>query len=391
MNLKNKLFLNTLVVIAVITIFGTGFYVGSSKGGYFSVSASEAPADLTPYWKVWNLLNTKYAPSGDEVVTSQDRVWGSIKGMVNSLNDPYTVFLSPEEKVDFDLGISGEFSGVGMEVGIQDDVLTVVAPLKDTPAFNAGVKSGDIILKIDETSTNNLSIDEAISLMRGEKGTPVTLTLYREGASEPLVLTIVRDIIAIPTIDTEIKDGVFIISLYNFNAQSTDLFREAMKEFYNSGKKKLILDLRGNPGGFLDAAIDISSWFLPAGKVVVKESFADGDEQVFRSKGYDIIGKRSAKVIVLIDGGSASASEIVAGALQEQGIAKLVGEQTFGKGSVQELIDITEDTALKVTIARWLTPNGTSISENGLTPDYEVMLESSEIDAQMEKAFELLK
>lgn len=387
-----KFFSISLSVIFALTLFGSGFYVGSSSMPIFSVDASDAPVDMEPFWRVWNLIDTKYATE-DNPISDEEKLWGAIQGLARSTGDPYTVFLPPAEKEDFDLDIYGEFGGVGMEVGVEDGIITIIAPLKDTPAWKAGVKAGDKILRIDDVSTGDLTIDEAVALMRGEKGTDVTLTLYREDAEEPIIVTMTRDTIIIPTIDTERKGDVFIVRLYNFNAQSPSLFRDAMRKFYDSGSHKLVLDLRGNPGGFLDAAIDISSWFLPAGKVVVKESFAnESDDQVFRSKGYDIVGKLDAEVVVLVDKGSASASEIVAGALQEHGIAKLVGAQTFGKGSVQELVDVTDNSALKITIARWLTPNGISISEGGLTPDYTVdrgddLLE----DLQEQKALELLR
>ncbi len=349
--------------------------------------------DFDPFWKAWNILNEKsiYAKK----VTDQDKVWGSISGLASSLGDPYTVFFPPDEAKSFSESVSGEFGGLGMEVGIKDKVLTVISPLKDTPAYKGGMKAGDKILKIDATSTNDLTIDKAIRLMRGEKGTKVVLTIFREGESATREVTLVRDVIAIPTIDTkQLPNGVFVISLYNFSANSSDLFRDALQTFANSGSNKLILDLRGNPGGYLESAVDMASWFLPKGKLVVTEDDGTKHPNTYKSTGYDVFGEGKIKMAVLIDGGSASASEILAGALSEQGVASLVGTQSFGKGSVQELVPVTADTYIKVTVAKWFTPKGVSISEHGLTPDYVVKLpkdyDKTKVDTQMDKAVEIV-
>ncbi|MFA5933741.1 MAG: S41 family peptidase [Candidatus Paceibacterota bacterium] len=350
-------------------------------------------ADFEPFWKVWNLINEKYP---NAVQTSdQARVWGAIAGLTNSLNDPYTTFFPPEDSKSFQEIISGQFGGLGMEVGIKDKILTIIAPLKGTPADYAGLKSGDKILKIDDKITSDLTIDAAIKLMRGEKGTSVTLAIFRDGEENTREIKIVRDIIMVPTIDTEArKDGIFVIRLYSFSANAANLFRDALREFIQSGDNKLILDLRGNPGGYLDIAVDMASWFLPIGKTIVSEDYGVvGKEDVYSSKGYDIFND-NLKFVILVDGGSASASEILAGALSEHHVAKLVGEKTYGKGSVQELVDITPTTSLKITVAKWLTPNGISISSQGITPDFIIPITEKDIDAkrdpQMDKAVELL-
>ncbi len=338
-------------------------------------------ADFTSFWKVWNAINEKY-PSASKI-TDQERVYGAISGLVGSLKDPYSVFLIPDDAKMFRDDIAGSFSGIGMEVGIKDKILTVIAPLKDTPAFKAGIKSGDKILKIDKTITSDLSIEKAIKLIRGEKGTTVSLTIFRDGDKATQEIKIVRDIINVPTLDTELrKDGIFVIKLYSFSANSADLFRDAIKKFSVSRSDKLLLDLRGNPGGYLDAAVDISSWFLPEGNTVVVEDFGDNIKQKkYRSKGYNIFSNK-LKFVILIDNGSASASEIVAGAMKDHGRAILVGTQSYGKGSVQEVVNITPDTLLKITVAKWLTPNGTSISEKGLMPDYKVEITKKDFDAK---------
>ena len=205
-------------------------------------------ADFSPFWKVWNNINEKY-PKAEETI-DQNRVYGAISGLVDSLDDPYSVFFGPEKTKSFEEEIAGNFTGVGMEVGMKDRVLTVIAPLKDTPAYRANIKPGDKIIKIDETLTVSLGIEEAIKLIRGEKGTTVALMISREENGDPIEIKIVRDIINIPTLDIELRgDGIFVIRLYSFSANSANLFREAMKEFVRSGSDKLLLDLRGNPGG----------------------------------------------------------------------------------------------------------------------------------------------
>lgn len=362
-----------------------------------SIINSSSTVDMSPFWSVWNLLEQKfvYTHKNAEEITDQDKIWGAIQGLTNSYGDPYTVFMPPEETADFESDISGNFEGVGMELAIKDNNIVVVAPLKDTPAYKAGVLKGDILVAIEGQSTYGMSVDDAVKKIRGKSGTSVKLTFTRTGSKNPIEINITRGIIDVPTVDTEIKGDVFVIRLYNFYALSSNKFRLALRDFIESNKYKLVLDLRGNPGGYLESAVDMASWFLPLGKTVVRENFGENiDEQVYRSKGYDIFNS-NLRMIILADSGSASASEILAGALQENKIAKIVGTKTFGKGSVQELIKVTPETALKVTIARWLTPNGISISDGGLTPDYEVEITEADYkagkDTQMDKAIEILK
>lgn len=398
---KTKRITLAVTIFFVIASFVFGIYVGDKsrpevekvEGVTGKETAVNTNVDFSPFWKAWNTINEKY-PSASKI-SDQARVYGAISGLLSSLDDPYSVFFAPEEAKSFEEEIAGNFEGIGMEVGIKDKVLTVIAPLKDTPAFRAGIKSKDKILEINEKTTADLSVEEAVKMIRGPKGTSVSLTIFREGLDKPKVIEIIRDTINIPTLDTELReDGIFVIKLYSFSANSISLFRNAMKEFVESKSSKLLLDLRGNPGGYLDASVDMASWFLAGGKVIVTEDYGDNrPSEVFRSKGYDIFND-NLKFVILIDGGSASASEILAGAMQDSGRAKLVGTQSFGKGSVQEVIKITPDTLLKITVAKWLTPNGTSISETGLTPDYIVEITQKDIDAkrdpQLEKAVELL-
>ncbi|MEN9622086.1 MAG: carboxy-terminal-processing protease, carboxyl-terminal processing protease [Candidatus Parcubacteria bacterium] len=413
---QSKRFSLALISLFVLGItFSIGFKSGlsgaSAQGQVLGVTNMKAGmpenVDFAAFWKAWSILNDKFAGTS---TTDQQKVYGAISGLTSSLGDPYTVFFPPEESKVFASEIAGNFEGVGMEMGIKDGKLVVVAPIKDAPAEKAGVRAGDFIVKVDDRDSLTFSTDEAVKLIRGKAGTKVKLTVAREGVKTPIEISITRAQIDIPTVKTTTKrslastdtsdtvglrkDGIFVISLYSFSANSANLFRNALKEFIDSGSHKLIVDLRGNPGGYLEAAVDMASWFLSSDKVIVKEEFGKGREgQMYKSKGYDIFNK-SLKMVVLVDGGSASASEILAGALSENGVATLVGAKTFGKGSVQELVNLTSDTSLKVTIAKWLTPNGHSISKQGITPDYVVPMTADDVknqkDPQMDKAVELL-
>jgi carboxyl-terminal processing protease len=362
-------------------------------------SVQSAMVDFSPFWKAWNILDEKYIYSAS--TTDQKKVWGAIQGLAESTGDPYTMFFPPSDTSIFEADIAGTFEGVGMEIGMRDGTLTVVAPLEGTPSKKAGVHAGDKILKIDDVVAVTMDADEAVKLIRGKAGTKVVLTLLREGAKDPLVISITRGSIEVPTIETEKRsDGIFVIRLFSFTENSPTLFRNALREFVmwsgeKPGNDKLVLDLRGNPGGYLDASVSVASWFLPSGKMVVKEDYGTKGDSVFhRSFGYDIFNN-NLKFVILVDGGSASASEILAGALSEQGVAKLVGAKTFGKGSVQEVVSITDDTVLKVTVAEWLTPKGKSISKEGIIPDFEVKMTQADVDTkkdpQMDKAVEVLK
>ena len=362
-----------------------------------TVANSKEDIDLEQFWAVWKLLDEKFtSASSSKNLSHEDRINGAIQGMVDAYEDPYTVFLPPAENADFAEDISGNFSGIGMEVGIKDKVITVISPLPDTPAEKAGLLPGDLVVKIDGASTEGLSIDDAVNRIRGEKGTNVTLSIYREGELEIKDYTITRDTINIPTVKTEIKDGVFIVRLYSFNAIAEAKMQEAMREFVNSKSQTLILDLRGNPGGYLQSAVSIASFYLPTGKVVVRESFGENkEEKIYRSQGKTIKDFNPKNFVVLVDNGSASASEILAGALEEHGVATVIGTNTFGKGSVQELIDLPSGAALKVTVARWLTPNGVSISEKGLEPNILITRTPKQrlegVDPQQDSAINFLK
>ncbi len=356
-------------------------------------AATVKNTDLDLFFSVWNTLKEKsiYVKN----VKDEDMIYGAIEGLAASLGDPYTQFMPPQKAKEFNESISGSFDGIGAEVGTKDQILTIIAPLKDSPAQIAGIRAGDKIVKIDGISTADMTIDNAISKIRGKKGTIVDLEIYRSGEKETRSIKVTRDTIVVPTIKTEIKDGVFIIHIYTFGEKVKTEFANAVKEYNNSNLPYLIIDLREDPGGYLDAAVDISSYFVPKGKTIVSEDFVkNSKKQVHVSYGYNTI-KNKSNVVVLIDAGSASASEIVAGALRDNKIAKLVGVKSFGKGSVQELLPMKNGTNLKITIAKWLTPNGDAIDKNGIKPDVEVKRiyddKNPKLDNQLDKAIEIVK
>jgi carboxyl-terminal processing protease len=398
-----------LVLVLVTVAFIAGERRGIDKALTLMPSSAKnfasdgSKADFRPFWRVWNTLNEKYlyATSTVDVKSEQARVWGATEGLAGSLGDPYTVFFPPRENEQFKESLSGNFDGVGMFVGMESGIVTVISPIKDTPAFRAGVKAGDKIIAIGATSTAGMSQEEAISYIRGPRGTEVSLQVAREGEKKPLTFKMIRDVIQEPTVDTEIKEHngkkVFLIKFYSFNEIAIEKFTQALAEFKQTGSKQLVIDLRNNPGGYLNSAVDIASWFIEPGQVVVTEDFkGEANDKVHRAINHkDKLLSDDVKIVVLINKGSASASEILAGALQDYGKAVIVGENSFGKGLVQELVDITPETSLKVTVARWLTPKGRSISNGGLTPDYIVKIaenatSSVKTDPQLDKALELL-
>ncbi|MFW5853084.1 MAG: S41 family peptidase [Patescibacteria group bacterium] len=404
-----KISIAVIMALSLLVAFSAGVYAGYENqpiskaiANWTDLNAGRVvEVDMAPFWEVWLALDDNLAVlNGDKDQTEkerlQERLWGAIQGMVRSTGDPYSVFLPPSDKKHFEEDISGNFGGVGMEVGIRDGILTVISPLSDTPAQEAGLQAGDKIIEIDGESTEDMSVDSGVKLIRGKKGTVVQLTIAREGESDLLNFDIERDIISIPIIETEeLEGGIFLIKFYNFSASSPEIFRQALQEFVLSNADKLIIDLRGNPGGYMEAAIDTASWFLPAGEVVVQETRGEESSiRKYRSRGYNTFSA-DLPLVILIDRGSASASEILAGALAEHGIATLIGQPTFAKGSVQELLPISGGSALKVTIAHWKTPEGKILSKEGLTPDIEVEITQEDIEAEkdpvLDKAIDYLQ
>ncbi len=349
--------------------------------------------DFSLFWEAYHILKEKFV--NKEKLSNQKIIYGAISGMLKFLEDPYTVFLSPEETKKFEEDISGVFEGVGMEIGIKKGQLQVVAPLEGTPAQKAGLRAGDKIIKINETSTMDLTIDEAVNLIRGPKGTEVTLTILREGWEAPKEFKIIRDIILVPSLTSKIIDNdIVYLKIFHFSAKtSSDFAKEAVK-ILKSPKQKIILDLRNNPGGLLIVVQDVAGWFLKKGELVTIEDFGPGKEKKeYRANGPGTFS--NYPLVILLNQGSASGAEILAGALRDNRGIKIIGEPSFGKGSVQEQVELSDDSSLKITVAKWLTPKGETITDKGLEPDFIVKMtekdDEEEKDPQLEKALEVIK
>jgi len=381
-----------LVLISIFPlIFGTGFLVGQNQ----KICSVCPPEDInfSLFWEAYYKLQKKFIEPTK--LESQKIIYGAISGMASSLDDPYTSFFNPEEAKRFEQDLSGSFEGIGVEIGLKKNMLTVIAPLKDTPGEKAGLKSGDIIVEIDGKNTTDMSTDEAVNLIRGKKGTETILTIFRDGWINTKDIKIIRDKIIIPSIDWELKEGnIAYIHIYLFDQPLSSNFKKIALEILNSPAQKIILDLRNNPGGYLEVSQDIAGWFLSKGETVTIEDFGEGkDKKYYKTSGNGNFSEYP--IVVLINQGSASASEILAGALRDNKGIKLIGEKSFGKGSVQEVLDLSDGSMLKITIAKWLTPNGDSISEAGLTPDIKIELTDKDFeeekDPQLEKALEIIK
>jgi len=390
------LFFSCVIIIAV---FGSGFYFGKQQvppppvQGVCNQELGEpVDVDFSLFWDAWRVLEEKFFDPAK--INAKTMVYGAISGMVNSLKDPYTIYMPPEEAKIFKEDVAGEFQGVGMEIGIRKGELTVIAPLEGTPAQRAGLRAGDKIIKIDDTYTADLTTDEAVKLIRGPKDTKVVLTIFREGWSQSKEFEITRDVIEVPSLKWEMKnDNIAYLRLYQFSEIATPAFRQAVAQILSSPAQKMILDLRDNPGGYLEVAQDIAGWFLPQGQVVTIEDFGGKEEnKEYLSQGSGQLS--SYPLVVLINQGSASGSEILAGALRDNRGVQLIGAQSFGKGSVQTLEELKQG-SLKITVAKWLTPNGTLIDGEGLKPDVTVEITEKDYDEgkdpQLDKAIEIIK
>lgn len=348
--------------------------------------------DFGIFWEAWNLLNDKYVDTTK--LDRQKMIYGAISGMVKAVGDPFSSFMNPDESRQFSQDLEGTFEGIGVEIGMKNDTLTVISPLEGSPGEKAGLRAGDKILKVGDKLTSDMTVDEAVSLIRGEKGTEISLMILHEKSTNPIEIKIIRDQINVKSVKLEFKnDDIAVIKISKFGDDTTSGMNQAANQIVSQGAKGIILDLRNNPGGYLEAAIDISSKFIPAGKVVVSEEERTGGKKDFSARGGNIL--ENIPVVVLVNGGSASASEITAGALRDDLDAPLIGKKTFGKGSVQELEKLIGGSTLRVTIARWLTPNGDYIMEKGIDPTIDVDLTDSDYnnnrDPQMDKALEVIK
>lgn len=406
---SNPIKITILTIIAV----GIGFFGGAVYGTKAAVTNSNGQVEIQKvinlysqsrsssvnfdqYWKVWDYIKNKYAGDVNEV----DLFYGSLKGMVNALEDPYSKYLPPKKSKEFSKNLSGEFSGIGAEVGIRENQLTIIAPLEGSPAQKAGIKAGDKVLAINGEDTKGLSLEKAVQKIRGEKGTEVTLTVIHKNKEEPEDIAIKRDKINIPTVDWEMKeDNLAYLQIKYFNQNTWSQFNQAVEEIKQKPTKGIILDLRSNPGGFLKTSIDVASEWVREGVIVSQGKNGDINKR-FKTKGSHRLA--GIPTVVLVNEGTASGAEIVAGALKDHNAGTVIGKQTFGKGSVQDLKIFPDGSSVKLTIAKWHTPSGDVIHEQGIKPNKvlekmaeEVENEDGEVtdvkDLALQKAIEILK
>jgi carboxyl-terminal processing protease len=353
-----------IILILILSAYKFGYeraLAKTSAGKFFSVQ------NFLMFLKAWELINKNFVEP--QKIDVDKAMFEATRGLLRSLDDPYSDLLSEKQKKLFEEDLSGSFGGVGMEIGIRKGVLTVIAPLEGTPAERAGLKAGDKILKINGKETENMSLEEAVSKIRGEPGTKVILTIFRNEWLEPKDFEITREVISVPVVKNKfIQPNIGYIKINSFGAKTYSDFVDAYRDLKARGANKFIIDLRNNPGGYLEMAIKMSELFLDRGKVILKEVTRNEGTKTIVSEGPGMIKE---KVVILINQGSASASEIFAGALRDNLGVKLIGEKSFGKGSVQQTFPLNGN-LLKLTIAYWLTPNGTKIEGNGLKPDIEV-------------------
>lgn len=406
---KGKRYKKPLIIVGIVLIFLLSnfmfFYMGNmfAFSGLSLRSVSEDVAkdvsevkDVKKYellFQVRDALLTKY----DGEIDDNDLLEAAIKGMTQSLNDPYTVFMNADEYNSFVEQSEGHFVGIGAQLGIKDDKVTVVAPLEGSPAEKAGLKAGDVILKVDGTEITEPNVEKTVSMIKGEQGDPVTLTISREG-SEYQDITIVRDVVKVVSVKGELIDGnIGYIQMSSFDEDVAENFKEKIVELKNKGMKGMILDLRGNPGGYLTEAVKVASQFIPKGDIVTYTIDKYGNKQESKSVGGEAQGM---PLVILIDGGSASASEVVTGALRDYEAGTIVGTTSFGKGVVQQLIEFSDGSGgLKVTTSKYYTPNGENIHKIGIKPDIEVEIPDEisqkeydrSIDPQFNKALEVIK
>ncbi len=402
-------------IVLVVVIFIAGFFLGgrssqkdsikdrltsiikplSKNDPVFANAEKEKPEDVDfdVFWEAWRHMDSKFVDV--DKLDSQKRVYGAIKGMVSAVGDPYSAYMDPEETKEFNTDMDGSFEGIGAELGMKKGMLTVIAPLEGMPAEEAGLRAGDIIVKVFDEVTLDMTVNDAVKLIRGEKGTDVKLTVAREATGETLEISITRGTIELESVKYEKKEGnIGYIKISKFLENTGRKFDKAVITAQTDNIEGLIIDVRNNPGGYLNVAVDMISTFVPKGEVVVWEKGRNDDNIPFRAQ------KKSDKlleipIVVIMNGGSASASEIMAGALRDIKGVKLVGEKSFGKGSVQQVQGLRDNSSMRITIAKWLTPKGDSIHEVGLDPDIEVKMEKEDYeqkkDPQFERALEELK
>lgn len=406
----HRIFKKSFLALFVVFLFVLSFWGGYDQGRM--AESNEDPAFLSPedaiilnkeskdqtidfslFWKAWAILKDRYVEKS--TLDARELLYGAIDGMLGATGDPYTTFFSPTENQEFTEELSGTFEGIGAEMGMRDDIITIIAPLEGAPAEKAGLLPGDKIVKIDGAVSSGYSLDDAVKKIRGPKGTEVKLTIFREGEEEARDITIRRDVILVKSVRFEMKEGnIAYIRVSRFGDDTEAAFETAVKETLKSKATGLILDLRSNPGGFLETAVSMGSLMLTAGQVVVIEEDGEGTKTELKARGGDVLS--GLPTVVLLNEGSASASEILAGALRDnRDNVILIGKKSFGKGSVQQVVALNKDMAVKITVARWLTPKGEQIHNVGITPDIEIGITADDRenkrDPQLDRALEEVK
>ncbi|TAL24086.1 MAG: S41 family peptidase [Nitrospirae bacterium] len=370
-----------LILALILTTAISGILIGRLSVGIVNAEA-EGYEDLKIFTEVLSIVKRNYV----EDVKIKDMIYGAIKGMLSSL-DPHSGFMPPEAYKEMQVDTKGEFGGLGIQIGIKDGALTVIAPIEDTPAFIAGIKAGDKIIKIGSELTKDMSLHDAVGKMRGAKGTAVVITILREGWKDTKAFTIVRDIIKVKSVKAKVIEGnIGYVKISQFQERTSSDLETSLAVLAKERVTSLIIDLRNNPGGLLNSAVEVSGQFLPPGKVVVFIKGRSGEKTEYRTEGEEAEAVKSGEdkkqplktmpMIVLVNQGSASASEIVAGALKDWNRAVVLGVQTFGKGSVQSVIPLSDGSGLRLTTARYYTPKGISIQSTGIVPDIVVKVES---------------
>lgn len=397
-----RYFVYYTVIIVGIFSFGAGFFIGAERVNQLSPEEAfpklvetvegKTDGDLDPaiFEMVWDRVGEKFV---DQPVDQETLFYGALGGIVDGVGDPYSVFFPPERTATFKDELQGQFEGIGAEIGIKDEQLQVIAPLAGTPAAEAGLLPGDLILTIDGTESATLSLEEAVFMIRGEQGTEVTLLIFRADAGEPFEVKITREKIDVESVSFEVMEigekKIGYIKIVSFSDDTTSGFKKAVRELLVEDIDGVIVDLRNNPGGFLVSSVDIASAWIEDGTIVY-EQYSDGSRIPHDSDGKVTLGH--INTVVLLNEGSASASEILAGALQDHRKATIIGEQSFGKGSVQDFEEFRDGSSLKLTVARWLTPNGTLIEGQGITPDQivEYTFEDfqNDLDPQLDAALD---
>jgi carboxyl-terminal processing protease len=398
---NKKIQIYAVVIVLILAAFGVGFSVGEGKvkvsGGKVEINKGNTPSTSADYSLLWDALDQLNSKFVDRPLDQQKLMYGAVSGMVAAAGDPYTTFFDPTQAKQFTEQLQGSFDGIGAEVGDKDGQIVIIAPLDGTPAQKGGLAAGDEILAVDGTSTSGQAVDDVVTEIRGKAGTTVKLTILHKGANTPIDITITRANIQIKSVnlDTKTDNGkkIAVIKISQFGDDTKGLLDQAIGTITSGNYQGIVLDLRNNPGGYLDTAVSTISNWIDSNQLAVKEISYGNNEKDYNTDGVPRL--KGTKTVVLVNGGSASASEIVSGALQDYGVATLVGEKTFGKGSVQELVDLKDNTEVKITVAKWYTPKGRGINKTGLEPDIKIDLTAADAaaskDPQMDKALELLK